>query len=60
MLKPFSNMVDEAPDKFEPKSIHLYTVSSIQIEAVMREAKNCDGVFASGMFRALELLGLPS
>jgi uncharacterized protein (DUF952 family) len=51
--------------KFEPMDVqklpHLYTVSDVQIEAVVREAKISKNViYAIGMFAALELLGLPS
>ena len=50
--------------KFEPDDPktyeHLYTVSDTNVEAVRRQAKNCTDIFAAGMLRTLEILGLPS
>jgi hypothetical protein len=52
-------------EEFEPddhtKYPHLYTVSSIRVEAVLREIGKCGNrTYASGMFMTLEVLGLPS
>ena len=51
-------------EKFEPMDVkklpHLYTVSDVQIQKVIREAKSGGPVVRYGMLRALEVLGLPS
>jgi hypothetical protein len=51
-------------EEFEPMDVqklpHLYTVSDTKIEAVMRELKDCNGVYAAGMLRTLGILELPS
>ena len=67
--KTFTAQPEEPDDndfqeEFEPLDVkklpHLYTVSDTKVEAVRRKAKNCTDVFAAGMLRTLELLGLPS
>jgi hypothetical protein len=63
--EPDDNDFEDCPDKFEPmdakKLPHLYTVSDVQIEVVVREIGRCGNfVYATGMLAALELLGLPS
>jgi hypothetical protein len=67
--KTFTAQPEEPDDndfqeEFEPMDVkklpHLYTVSDVQIEAVRREAENCNGAVAYGVLKALELLGLPS